>query len=225
MRKLRFIRVYEDDFLPSGTCSAIGTAAAILGSSVISAVAGSSAARSAANAQVRASDQATAEQQRQYDQTRADYAPWRATGESALGRLNAASTGDNSNFFASPDYNFTRTEGQRDIGNSFAARGGAASGNALRALTEFNQNLASRQYGNWWDRQAGLAGIGFNGTSATAQAGQNAANNISGNYLAAGDARASGVLGSANSWMNTANSGLQNWLLFRGGYFDKPKGA
>ena len=55
-------------------------------------------------------------------------------------------TGQNfQRFYDSPDYQFRLNEGQRDIGNSFAARGGAASGNALRALTQFNQNLAASE--------------------------------------------------------------------------------
>lgn len=196
-------------------------ATAIIGSAVIGGVVSSNASRSAANAQRAGYDAATAEQQRQYDQTREDFAPWRDAGSAALGRLTTASTGDNSNFFASPDYNFVRSEGNRNIGNSFAARGGAASGNALRALSEYNQNLASGQYQNWWNNQANLAGIGQSATSSTAQAGANAANNISNNYAASGDARASGIMGSANGWMNSLNSGLGNFLLYRGGYFGK----
>jgi len=43
--------------------------------------------RSAAGASQRGANAATAEQARQYDQTRADYAPYRVTGEGALGQL------------------------------------------------------------------------------------------------------------------------------------------
>jgi hypothetical protein len=196
-------------------------AAAIAGGAIISGVLSSKAAGNAANAQQQSADAATNEQRRQYDLTRSDFAPWRTAGEGALNRLTTASTGDTSSFFTSPDYNFTRTEGNRDIGSSFAARGGAASGNALRALAEFNNGLASRQYSDWWNRQAGLAGVGQQATGSTAAAGQNAANNISQNYLASGDARASGIIGSANSWSNSLNSGLNNYLLYRGGYFGK----
>jgi len=43
--------------------------------------------RSSARASQRGADAATGEQARQYDQTRADYAPYRVTGEGALGQL------------------------------------------------------------------------------------------------------------------------------------------
>jgi type II secretory pathway pseudopilin PulG len=175
----------------------------ILGAATVgSAVIQSNAASRASRAQVAAGEAAAAQQQQQADQARADLAPFREAGVSALNRLNTASTGDMSNFFTSPDYSFVRSEGQRDIGNSFSARGGAASGNALTALTRYNQGLASGQYTNWWDRQLGLAGIGFNGTSATTQSGQAAANNISDIRLSQGDARASGIVGGANAWGN-----------------------
>jgi hypothetical protein len=193
-------------------------AVAVVGSAVIGAAASSAAASKGAKAQQRSANASISEQGRQYDQTRADNAPWQQSGVNALGRLNAASTGDMSSFNASPDYNFRRTEGTRGLERTAAARGGAFSGNALRALTDFNSNLASTEYGNWWNRQAGLAGIGQSATNATTMAGQNAANNNSNALMAAGDARASGIAGQANAWSNAASS-LGNYAMYRdGGY-------
>ena len=167
--------------------------AAVVGT-VASAVISSNASRSAANAQQRAADAAVAEQQRQYDQTRQDQMPWMDAGRNALTRLQ-----DPAAFTASPSYDFRRTEGLRGINQSAAARGGALSGNALRALTDFNSNLASNEYGSWWNQQAGLAGLGQNSVNAVGAAGANAANNISNTLIGAGDARASGIQGQANA--------------------------
>lgn len=164
-----------------------------------------------------------AEQRRQYDTTRADLAPYRETGYNALGRLNSAATGDMSSFQVSPDYNFVRSEGNRDIGNSFAAKGGAASGNALRALSQYNANLASGEFGNWWNRQAGLAGVGQNAVNTGGIVGQNSVNAITGintnaanmigtNTMSAANARASGI--------NNAESGTASTL---GYFFGKKK--
>lgn len=136
-------------------------------------------------------------------------------GTNALGRLDRTSTGDMTNFFASPDYNFRREEGMRGLERTAAARGGAFSGNALRALGERNSNLASGEFGDWWDRQAGLAGFGQSATNATAMAGQNKANNVSNNMIGAGDARASGIAGQANAWSG-AISGLTNYGMYNG---------
>lgn len=98
-------------------------------------------------------------------------------------------------FIDSPDYGFRRDEGARGIANSFAARGGAASGNALRALAEFNSGLAAGEFGNWFNRRMQLSG---RGDQANANVG-NAAGVYNNNYAQAqqqiGDARASGILG------------------------------
>lgn len=126
-----------------------------------------------------------------------------------------ATAPDYSNFFASPDYNFRRTEGTRGIENSFAARGGAASGNALRALTEFSSGLAAGEFGNYFNRQASLAGIGQTGTAQSAAAGANSAANVGNALLAGGDARASGILGQGAALAGGASDVASNFL-YRG---------
>lgn len=160
--------------------------------------------KDAARAQTQASREAIAEQRRQFDTTREDMLPWMTAGRGALDRL----TNPLASFQASPDYEFRRGEGMRGIENSFAARGGAASGNALRALAEFNSGNAAGEYGNWWNRQAGLAGIGQTTAQNLGTFGANNAANI-GNLLSdQGNARASGITGRTNAWTNT----LQNLL-------------
>src|SRR5688572_5042530 len=54
-------------------------------------------------------------------------------------------------FKASPDYQFRRDEGNRNILGGYGAAGGsgAFSGNALKALSDFNQNLASGEFQNF----------------------------------------------------------------------------
>lgn len=192
-------------------------ATAIVGGSVISGIIGSNASKSAANAQVKSDAAAIAEQRRQFDITQQNFAPWLSAGKNALAQEQSLNKGDFSSFYASPDYNFTRTEGMRGLEQSAAARGGAFSGNALKALSEYNQGLASQQYGNFYNRIANIAGNGQQTAQNLAVVGQNSANSISGLLGAQGDARASGIMGSANSWSNALNSGLNNLLLYRGG--------
>jgi hypothetical protein len=102
-------------------------------------------------------------------------------------------------FSASPDYQFRRNEGMRGIENSFAARGGAASGNALRALTEFNSGLASGEFGNFFNRQAALAGIGQTATNQGVGAAQSTGANVGNLLMGGANARASGIEGSTNA--------------------------
>lgn len=250
--------------------AAIGGLVAGVGGALLS----SSAAKKASNASVKADQAAIAEQQRQFDLTRQDYAPYRTVGAGALNQLAALyglpqyqagvsaplnyeewvkqngingnasnplygskiwdltagktnqtnyqnylnnfkpSTGsaqgtgsaDFSAFYNSPDYNFARTEGQRGVEQSAAARGGAAGGNALRALSDYNQGLASQQFGNYFNRLAGIAGIGQSSTQSLGQLGAQYSGNISNLMSGIGQTRASGILGQTAPWTNLLGS-------------------
>lgn len=120
-----------------------------------------------------------------------------------------------SSFFASPDYGFRRDEGIRGIERTAAARGGAASGNALRALAEFNSNLASGEFNNYRDSLFRAAGLGGDSTNQTAAYGAQAASQAGRNALIAGDARASGIVDRAN----VIGGGLEQLGGLAGYYF------
>jgi len=173
---------------------AIGTAGALIGGSLIGAAGNLIGAKKGAKAQSRAADAGIAEQRRQFDALRQDQLPWQQAGVSALNRLQ-----DPTAFTASPDYDFRRAEGMRGLENSFAARGGALSGNAIRAATDFNSNLASGEFGNWWNRQAGLAGVGQAATNAVGNAGMMTGANVANLLGQQGQARASGIQGMTNA--------------------------
>lgn len=181
-------------------------AAIIGGSSIVSGLLG----KKAGDAQADAANASVAEQRRQFDLIRQDYAPYLEAGTNALGRLSSASEGDLSAFQQSPDYNFVRSEGIRDIGNSFARGGLGQSGNALRALTQYNQNLASGEFGNWWNRQAGLAGVGQSSASDLGRLGSWSAQNVGNALMAGGNARASGL----SNINNAIQGGASNFLTY-----------
>jgi len=117
-----------------------------------------------------------------------------------------------SKFYKSPGYQFRLDEGQRMVENSAAARGGLLSGNTLRSLATFGQGSASGEYGDYWNRLAGLAGTGQTATNQTAGYGAQAARGIGNANIAAGQARGSGYMGMANS----LGSGLNNWAGYQG---------
>lgn len=113
-------------------------------------------------------------------------------------------------FETDPGYQFRIGEGQKQIESSAAARGGLLSGAAAKALTKYNQNFASNEYGNVYNRfranqgdvynrLASLAGVGQQATNATQQAGQNYATGASNALQYGGTARASGYAGQANA--------------------------
>ena len=118
-------------------------------------------------------------------------------------------------FQTDPGYQFRIGEGQKQIESSAAARGGLLSGAAAKALTKYNQDFASNEYGNVYNRfrtnqgdqfnrLASLAGIGQTATNQTQQAGQNYAANAGNALQYGGTARASGYAGQANA----LNAGL-----------------
>lgn len=197
-------------------------AVAIAGAAVVGAgatiYAGSKAAKAQKKAAALASttaretnDANLAENARQYDTTRADYAPYREVGYGALDKLagisgvtrSDGSTGYNDGgFTTSPGYAFRRDEGLKAIDRSRAARGLLNSGGADKARMRYADGLASSEYDAYAGRLAQLAGVGASATGATAAAGagtaaanQNSRNTASGTIanaqMAAGNATAS----------------------------------
>lgn len=175
----------------------------------------------AANAALAGNQAAIDELARQFDLTRGDLAPFREVGTEAINRLGDIYGGpqndplnpqpDFSNFFTSPGFEFRRDEGLRTIGNQFSARGTALSGNALRELTNFNSGLASGEFGNFFNQQAALAGIGQTATNTTGILGANTAAQT-GNFLGQqGSIRGSGILGQNSIWNNVINNALDNF--------------
>lgn len=125
-------------------------------------------------------DAMTAEQRRQYDQTRNDLMPWLNAGSGALTQMQALNGGDFSSFKASPDYQFALDQGMQSLDRSAASRGGLYSGGHSADLMKFGQGLASQNYGNYYNRLAGLAGVGQTTGQSLGQFGANAANQIGG---------------------------------------------
>ena len=58
--------------------------------------------------------------------------------------------------------------------------------------------------------------MGLNATSGTARAGEANVDRIAGNYIGAGNARASGIYNSAAGINNALQAGMGNWLYGKG---------
>lgn len=199
-------------------------AVAIGGAAILGAGASIIGGNKAAKAQVTSTNAAIANDQRQSDQTRADFAPWREAGGLALGGLTRAygltgtnpgavgteqgqpDTGAYGGFFTSPGYQFRLSEGLKAIDRGAAARGALTGGATIKAEQRYGEGLAASEYDAYTSRLAQLAGLGQSATAGTAAAGSTAAGNISSALIQSGNARAS-------SYTNTAsaiNSGLNN---------------
>lgn len=133
-------------------------------------------------------------QQQQYTQTREDYAPWREAGLGALGNLNRFITpGEDVSALvqSDPGYQFRLNEGINNITSNRAARGSLDSGGTLKALTRYGQDYASSEFGNAFNRNATVAGLGSSAQGAVTAAGTNYANNSSSINTGLGNALAS----------------------------------
>lgn len=197
--------------------------AAIGGAAIIGGGAQIISGNKAAKATTKAADQQVAESRRQYDLTRADYAPWRTTGASALDRL-AGEYGLNgrpmeSQFTTSPGYTFRRDEGIKAVERSAASRGLLKSGAAVKAVERFAEGNAASEYGDYWNRLSGLAGMGQSATAGTVAAGQGSTAMINNAYQQAGNARASSYANTGSAVNTGINNVLSAYLYQRGGGF------
>jgi hypothetical protein len=185
--------------------------AATLGSTLL----GASGAKKAANAQVQSTQQATEEQRRQFDLTRADMAPWQQAGGQAIGSL-AAMLQPGYDHTTSPGYQFRFNEGQRAVESGGAARGQLMSGGTLKDLARFGQGIAADDFNQQFNRTASVAAGGQQANTTLGQLGANAATNIGNNFMQAGNARASGYAGQTAAFQN----GLSNlaFLGMNGGF-------
>lgn len=178
------------------------------GASLLGGLFGSSSAEKAAQAQADAANRATALQKRMYEQTRADQMPWLEAGKTALstymGQLDG--TGDANAFKATPGYEWRVSQGEKGVMNNLAAMGAKNSGKALKSLERFRQGIASEEYDKWFGRVGAAAGQGQQASNSMAASSANAANSMSNTIQGAGEARASGYVGSANAWTGALNS-------------------
>jgi hypothetical protein len=178
--------------------------------------------KKAGDATTAAAREATAEQRRQFDLVRGDTAGQRALGNAAIDSLaryygygTADGKPDMSGFIESPDYQFNLQETQQAVDRSKAAQGGLLSGAAVKEGMRYASNLASRENSAYLDRLMQQAGIGSTGIAQSAAAGANAANNIGGYAINAGNNRANIYQSTAANVNNSIQSGIQNAMLRR----------
>lgn len=118
-----------------------------------------------------------------------------------------------------PGYQFRLNEGQRNLENSAAARGGMMSGNFLKATTKFGQEYGANEFANIANRYGQLSGVGQTTNQNLAESGQKFASNFGQNVRAAGAARASGYAGQANAINGMIGNGLNAYGAYKGGFF------
>ena len=194
---------------------------------------GANQAKKGVKAQVEAGDRAAALEQQSADKQLAlqreiwekqqkDQAPWLKQGQQAIGRLGdlMKPNADTSAMLKNdPSYQFRLKLGQQQLDRNNAASGMGYSGSQLKAAQNYGQDLASTEFGNYYNRLAGLASGGQQTAQSLGGMGNNyatGASNTLGNLSNArtgilgqqANARASGYAASANAF----NQGLGNMI-------------
>jgi len=207
---------------------AIGTVASV-GSGLIA----SSGAKKAASAQVQASKDAQAANERMLERQIGLQEPFRQAGltaqdqimqllgiggdKTAEGYGSLAKPFGTDQFQQDPGYAFRQAEGMKALERSAAARGGLLSGGTLKGIQRFGQDLASQEYGNAFNRYQTERAARLNPLQSLMGSGQSATNvqtgsvgqssqNEQANLMNAGQARASGYVGSANALAGALSS-------------------
>jgi hypothetical protein len=217
----------------------VGVASAVAAAAVVGAGVSIYSANKAAGAVKDASNSSIAEQRSEYNQSRADNAPFRTTGVSALDQVaklygldttdangnvvKGSGKADFSSFTTSPDFQFNQQQGQDAINRSAAARGGLLSGAAVKAGQTFASGLASNQFNSYVGNLEGVAGQGQAATNATTAAGTNMANQNSAAIMSAGNARASAYSDMGSTIGNSVNGLAGNYLMYK--YLNPAGGA
>jgi hypothetical protein len=144
--------------------------AAAAGLSLLSGAIGSSGVRDASQLGADSNYQGILESGRQYDQTRADQAPWMDAGRNALAAYSGYGQSrvdpnqyipqsqipqfdvNKLNLYADPSYQFRLDAQNQSINRNAAGMGKFLSGNRLEELMARSGDMASQEYGNMYSR-------------------------------------------------------------------------
>ncbi len=131
-------------------------------------------------------------------------------------------------FRNSTNYQFRLNEGLKGLNQGYAANGMLESGAAMKGITEYGQNFAANELGNYQDRLAQQQGVGLGAVSALAGVGQNMVSNVTANNNSAAQVAAQGAIqnGAARGQMyGSIASGIGQVAGAFGGSSYRPQNA
>ena len=200
---------------------------AVAAATVFTGYQSSQAAKSAAQTQADAAGRAMDQERAMYEQGREDLAPYREQGYTALKDIEQMKPFLTSQFgpeqfgkYLDPSMAFRQRIGTQATERLANVGGGAISGNTMRALTDYGQNLASTEYGNAFNRfqtergniyntLANIAGMGQGAVNTGVRSGETFAAGQTGLITGGAAAQAAGTVGAANA-VGGAASNLGN---------------
>ena len=211
------------------------TAAVVGGTTLVSGKMQADAVEDAAAMQVAGGDRALAQQLRMFEMGREDMAPYRETGYTALKDIERLMPMFTQQFgpeqleqYLDPSMAFRMKYGTKATERAANVGGGLLSGNTLRSLTEFGQDLASTEYANAFNRAQTeptnifnrlhvISGLGQNAVTTGVQAQQAYGNQASNIMTGEAAAQAAGTVGQANAYAgaigNIGNMAMMNAFM------------
>lgn len=142
------------------------------------------------------------------NQAKALFDPYAAAGNNSLAAMQNQDFNRKftmNDYEEDPGYKFRLQRGVDGLQGSASARGGLFSGAALKALNQYNSDMASQEYGNSYNRFNSSLSDRFNRLQNVAQMGQNAVGNQA-NIIGTNSSNVAGLIG--NAYGNIAERGL-----------------
>lgn len=170
--------------------------------SIVGGQAQKKASKKATKAQVDAYNRGIDVQEKQFEVTRQDFAPFREAGYAGLGQLGDLVGINGGGVQASaiealrnsPFYQSLYNNGEEALLSNASATGGLRSGDTADALTRFGADTLSQTIEAQLGRLGGLAGMGMGATGSVANFGANKADAVTQLLGNIGNAKASGYL-------------------------------
>jgi len=195
--------------------------------SLVSSILGAFSSQKAADAQKRAADAANNTIKQQYEQTRADLAPYRQAGGNALSQYQGllgmngkdAQAAALSQHTESPFLSQMVTNTQRAVDGSSAARGGLFSGATAQAIGDRTGQLYLQDYNNYLSRVGGMTDMGLSSAAQTGQFGANAAAQRGQYFTDRGNANANSIMAPYNGYRQFSSDASKAFGAFNGGAF------
>lgn len=186
---------------------AIGTAAALIGGSLIGGAATAIGSSKQAGAVEDASQRSAETIEKQYAATKETLDPYIKGGlpsfiqqQALSGSLGPEAQSEAyGSYVESPGVAWAREQGLRGINQNASAGGALGSGNRQKALIDYSQGSAEQDFSNYYNRLGSITGVGLSAASALGGVGQNAAAGQAQAIMQGGQAAGAGYAGMANA--------------------------
>ena len=215
------------------TWAVVAASGGQIGGGLVSSFIGGNASKQAANQRAEAIRAATAEERRQYEDTAANLKPYREFGAGQLNEFNTwlhDPTQGQPAAFVDPGMKFRLDTGVEAVEGSAAGRGMLKSGDTLRALTKYGQDMGSQEYNNAFNRyqqesnrRLGLTNVGQTASVQQGNFGQHASDAIADLMVGGGEAKARGTQERGQMWSDFASGTGQSLGNALGAYLGRAK--